>query len=148
MRQNVVTIDPQLTIQEVLQLFLERHITGAPVVDEDGRLLGVISQTDLLRHQRSGAALANPPKSYYEETDGEVLVHHLQLDPSATKRAEDIMTPAAFMVEDTAPVTAVAEIMLREQVHRLIVTRGGKLAGIVTSMDLLRVLAEPALSGA
>jgi CBS domain-containing protein len=53
---------------------------------------------------------------------------------------EAIMTPAAFTVEDDTPVDEVARCMLRERVHRLIVTRSGRLAGIVSTMDMLRGL--------
>jgi CBS domain-containing protein len=140
MRKNVLTVDPELTVQEVMQLFLDRHITGAPVVDEEDKLVGVISQTDLLRYQRSMAPVAAHTPSYYQESDGEVFVSHMRIEAPASTRVQDLMTPAAFMTEEDTPVGEIARFMLRRHVHRIIVTRKGKLAGIVTSMDLLRAL--------
>ena len=140
MQKHVVTVDPQMTVQEVLQLFLERQITGAPVVDEDEKLVGVISQTDLLRYQRRAAPANTQVPSYYHESDGEVLVSQLRMDASETTRVQDIMTPAAFMTEADTPVGEIARFMLKRRVHRIIVTHHGKLAGIVTSMDLLRAV--------
>lgn len=142
MQRYVLTVDPQMTVQEVMQLFLDRQITGAPVVNEDDRLVGVISQTDLLRHQRKAAPAAQAP-AYYHESDGEVLVSHLRIEAPTSTRVQEIMTPATFMTEEDTPVREMARFMLRRHVHRIIVTRDGKLAGIVTSMDLLRALLGP-----
>jgi CBS domain-containing protein len=143
MKRNVLTVDPQMTVQEVMQFFLERQITGAPVVDEEEKLVGVISQTDLLRYQRRAPAVNPQVPSYYHESNGEVLVSHMQMEASKTTRVRDIMTPAAFMTEGDTPVSEIARFMLKRRVHRIIVTRQGKLAGIITSMDLLRALLGP-----
>ena len=139
MRKHVVTVDPQMTVQDVVQLFSDRQITGAPVVEEGEKLIGVISQTDLLRYQRRAPA-EHPVPNYYHESDGEVLVRHMQMDAPGTVQVQHLMTPAAFLTETDTPVGEVARFMLKRRVHRIIVTRNGRLAGIITSMDLLRVL--------
>ncbi len=71
---------------------------------------------------------------------GEVLVRHMQLDLPVSTRVQEIMTPVAFLTEEDAPIREVARFMLRRHVHRIIITHNGKLAGIITSMDLLRAL--------
>lgn len=145
MEARVLTVDPEMTADEVLQLFLERQITGAPVVDEDGKLLGVISQTDLLRHQGGVDAHPAPPQppSYYLEADGELLVRHLQVEGRAATRVRDLMTPAAYTTEHATPLQAIARFMWRKRIHRVLVTRRGTLVGVITTMDLLRALAWP-----
>jgi CBS domain-containing protein len=140
MRRHVLTVDPQMTVADVLQLFLEQQITGAPVVNEDEKLIGVISQSDLLRYQRRAPPPASAVPSYYLESNGTLLVDHVRSEARDTTRVRDLMTPAVFMTKDTAPVQALARFMLRKHVHRVLVTCRGKLAGIVTTMDLLRAL--------
>lgn len=140
MHRRVVTVDPEMTLREAAQVFLDRCVTGAPVVDADGKLVGVVSQTDLIRYgQRAQPAPSETP-GYYHESDGEVLVSHMRAEPPATVQVQEIMTPAAFLTEADTPIREVARFMLRRHVHRIIVTRHGRLAGIISSMDLLRAL--------
>lgn len=139
MHKRVVTIAPETSLREAMQMFLEENITGAPVVDDDEKLLGVVSQTDLVRYQRRAGPEAAPP-GYFRESDGELLVGRLQTELPRTAQVQDIMTPAAFTTDESTPIREIARFMLRRRVHRVIVTRQGKLAGIVTSMDLLRAL--------
>jgi CBS domain-containing protein len=140
MQRRVVTVDPEMSAQAVLQLFLDRQITGAPVIDEVGKIVGVVSQSDLLQYQRQGAPAGPHAPSYYYETDGEALVRRLQAEVPSGATVQELMTPAAFTTGETTPLETVARFMLKHRVHRIIITRQGKLAGIVTSMDLLRAL--------
>jgi CBS domain-containing protein len=141
MRRQVVTVDPEMTVADLMQRFLESRITGAPVVGDDGKVLGVISQTDLLRyHRRAGPPVAPAVSSYFESANGDGFVERLQTGAPRTTRVRELMTPVTFMIEDTTPVREAARLMVRRHVHRLIVTRRGKLAGIITSMDVMRAL--------
>ncbi len=139
MHGNVLTVDPEMSVQDVMQLFIDRQITGAPVVEAGGKIVGVVSQTDLMRYQQRGGDAGRVP-SYYLQANGEVMVSHLQREPAPQGRVQDIMTPAAFMTEETTAVQEVARFMLHRHVHRILVTRKGSLVGIITSMDLLRAL--------
>ncbi len=138
MSEDVVTVPCDLPVSEVADLFRQRCISGAPVVDEDGTVLGVVSQTDLMFAHRS------PPSG----------VSRFQVEPepaegapeagAAASSAESIMTPGAIAVDENTSVAAAAKAMLERHIHRMLVTRDGKLAGIVSTMDLLRVLAGEA----
>lgn len=141
LHRQVTTMEPDMAVQELVRFFLDQRITGAPVVDEEGKVIGVVSRTDLLRYQRHAPPAAQKAPGYYYDTDGEALVRHLQLDVPASAVVRDIMTPAAFMADENTPIADIARFMLRRHVHRVLITRKGKLAGIVTSMDLLRALA-------
>jgi CBS-domain-containing membrane protein len=142
MQRRVVTADPEMTAQAAMELFLDRQITGAPVVDEIGTLVGVVSQSDLLRHQRQGAPAIPQAPSYYYETDGQALVSRWRAEAPKGATVQELMTPAAFMTDEHTPLDKIARFMLKHRVHRVIITRQGKLAGIVTSMDLLRALLD------
>lgn len=108
----VVAIAPQSGIREIAQLFLEHRIGGAPVVDGSGRLLGVVSASDLLRAGRNGGP---SPR-----TAGEVM-------------STDVLT-----LEEEMGVSEAARALERRAVKRAPVIRGGRLVGIVTRSDLLR----------
>ena len=148
MRRKVITVDPQMTVREVAQLFVERKISGAPVVDGRGALLGVVSQTDLVRDENQRAQKSAVP-SFYQENDTPGLRSrgfHVE-EPDMTK-VEAVMTPAVLCADERAPVQQIARLMLRRHVHRLVITRAGKLAGIVTSMDMLKALLALSSGGA
>lgn len=123
MTKNVITLSPSMEIGAAARLLTGRRITGAPVVDAAGVLLGVVSQTDLARFlgRRPGAAWGLDC-----EADG------------ARSPVSMVMTKGAVACDEEATEDEIAELMLRRRVHRLLVIREGKLCGIVTAMDLLR----------
>jgi CBS domain-containing protein len=139
MRRKVITAGPEMTLQELAGLFIEEKISGAPVVDHEGRLLGVISQTDLVRRDREMSPELEIP-SYYHGGDREACPRGFQIEDPDFTRVADVMTPVVLSAEEEAPVEEVARLMLRKHVHRVIITRHGRLSGIVTSMDMLKAL--------
>ncbi len=142
MQRRVVTLSPDMPIAAIMARLAEQEVSGAPVVDERDRLVGVVSQTDLLRYERRHDRAPRPREvsAFYQQANGDVFVRHLQVDADDTTCARDIMTPAAFTTDVSTPVAEVARFMVQRHVHRILVTRRGRLAGMVTSMDLLRAL--------
>jgi CBS domain-containing protein len=140
MQRAVLVLSPEMAIRDALDRLVEWRVTGAPVVDEADHVVGVLSQWDLLRYEQH----APPPRpavpSYYQQLNGEVLVSRMEVPEDSTQRVRDVMTPAVFMTDEATPVRAAGRFMLRKRVHRVLVTRRGKLVGIVTTMDLLRAL--------
>lgn len=136
MKKHVVTVTPDMTTREVAKLFSDRHISGAPVVDRQGHLAGIISQTDLVRHEREAGAQEVP--AYHEEESLNSKGFHVE-DPDMT-RVDRVMTPWTISCEENAPILDLAQQMLKRHIHRVVVTRGSKLVGIVTSMDMLQAL--------
>ncbi|MCP4201780.1 MAG: CBS domain-containing protein [bacterium] len=113
MSETVVTVRDDLTLWQVSEILAEHKISGAPVEDDEGSLLGVVSVTDVNR------SAAEP-----------------QL------KARQIMTPIADTVSEETTVPEIARIMVGNHYHRVIVTRREKPVGIVSSMDLLKLVAE------
>jgi CBS domain-containing protein len=137
MRRKIVTVASWLTLQELAQT-LERHgITGAPVVDAHGSVLGVVSQTDLVRARRESSAGI---PSYHRELDEPTAALGLHFEECDRTRVEQIMTPGAISFDEETPAATLAAAMLERRVHRVLITRGKRLVGIVTTMDLLRAL--------
>src|SRR5690348_7885944 len=125
---SVMTADPVsvpagATITEVLAFLADKGFSAAPVIDQAGRPIGVVSRTDLLVHERE-QALSQPPP--------------LGIGPPqlAQVRARDLMTPAVFAVKPQTPVASLAEQMVELNVHRLfVVDDSGALVGVVTALD-------------
>ncbi len=116
MAREVICVKPEATRSELMQLFIGRGISGVPVVDDEGRALGVVSKTDVLRGLGT------------EDADA---------------RAEDIMTPVTLAMPEHASIARAAALMAYERVHRVIVVGpGGDVVGLVSTIDVLRWLAR------
>jgi CBS domain-containing protein len=116
MSRDVICVRPEATRSDVLRLFLAKGISGMPVVDAEGRPLGVVSKTDVLRGL--GA----------EDADA---------------RAADIMTPVTLAMPEHASIARAAALMAYERVHRVVVIGpGGNVVGLVSTIDVLRWLAR------
>ncbi len=141
MRRKVITVTPDKTISEVARLLIDRKITGAPVVDRKGNVVGVISQTDIVRRDRERSPGASVP-SYYREGEEWTFSNGYQIEDPDLTRVRDLMTPAVLSADEDAPVEELARCMLQKHIHRIVITRHGRLCGIVTSMDMLNALLD------
>ncbi len=140
MTQVVVTVAPDTTVRELSKLLLDRGISGAPVVDQDGTVLGVVSTTDLLR---AGSKRGSAEGDYYGSDLAPLRRLDVATDEDAT--ALDIATRRVVSVDESSTLAEAAKHMFKLGIHRLIVTRGGRFAGILTAMDILKWVARPAL---
>ncbi|HKY31120.1 MAG TPA: CBS domain-containing protein [Candidatus Polarisedimenticolia bacterium] len=142
MTRDVVCLNEELDLHECESILLERGISGAPVVDTEGRLKGVLSKTDLVTHHHAGGEEIVDAGPY--RLDGVRGAHLLQVAPSA---ARDIMTPVPCVAAEWATLGELAALMVRREVHRVVICRDRKVVGIVSSLDILRAIAEePALA--
>ena len=122
MRTDLVTFHENDPIDEVLDVLVEQHIHGAPVVDDGGRLVGVISQVDI-----------HFGRMTREQPDG----------PNGTRlTARDVMTsPPVSATEDT-DVVDLCQLMYKLRIHRVPIVRGSRIAGIVSSLDVCQAIAS------
>ncbi|MDE2290893.1 MAG: CBS domain-containing protein [Elusimicrobia bacterium] len=134
MHRKVETVRPNMLVGELARLLDSKRISGVPVVDRGGRLVGVVSKSDLVHHETEGADVyeseSRPlPKGFHSEM------------PDRTTVA-DIMTPAVVEAPPEASVGRLARLMRRRRIHRVFITKGQKLLGVVATMDLLKLLEE------
>jgi CBS domain-containing protein len=145
MTANVVCVSPELSLDALTLLMLERGISGVPVVDQDGVPLGVVSKTDLLRRDRREQQERDldhgPLAAGGYEFD---LGPGFQMTRLADEIVEDVMMPMALTVPENAPISRAAALMAQEGVHRLVVVaaRSGVVVGILSAIDLLRWMAR------
>jgi CBS domain-containing protein len=175
MSEDVITVPVDTTLQGLALVLCENKISGAPVVDEQGHLIGVVSASDLVRresqepvyprvtaaedlglsaeeptgtneeesdedsgagpthpyfHRLDEADLVNLRTSFYPEDFGQALVY-------------DVYTPHVITATPETPVAQLARIMVDHHIHRVLIVRGKKVVGIVSSMDVLKAVAHP-----
>jgi CBS domain-containing protein len=145
MQTQVVTVSPSLSLAE-FELLLERaEVSGMPVVD-DAELCGVVSRTDLVRTLADAEGSAEATLAYYQEVGdaapSPASAGYMASEQDATKVVRDIMTAEILAVSGDRTVREVAQMMVTRGVHRLLVTEGGRLLGLVTTLDLVRAIAE------
>jgi CBS domain-containing protein len=145
MNRNVISVRSDMDLRDLAKLFLEKGITGAPVVDSEGELVGVISQTDLLYYNLTRGDELVADSAFYQsvQVEGGYLPRGFQVEDVNTGRVEDVMTPVVHSVPETADVESVARMMTRKHIHRVIVRHGRKVSGIISALDVLRVLEQP-----
>lgn len=146
MTRKVITIQDDAPLSELVSILSEHMITGVPVVDATGSLVGVVSATDVARTsvKRTSSVRREVPPSFYiggEELYGEEIRSYL-VEEENDQSVRDIMTPVIFSVSENASFGEMADTMIGGRVHRLIVTDGKGVVGIVTTLDLLKGLRD------
>jgi CBS domain-containing protein len=140
MNPDVTCVGPHTTVAEAAKLLADRGVTGAPVVDDAGGLLGVISQTDLVRHQARQMTSGEAGR-FFTDMDEFRDLASVPADLSDTPVSQ-VMRKQVFTVHRDASAAVAANIMRERKVHRLLVTERGRLVGVVGALDLLRVVEE------
>ena len=131
MTTEVLTVTQETTLKEVATLLAARGISGAPVIDEAGRIVGVVSEADILAKER---------RPQQQSRLGRILGYAAPVSPKAQARtAGEAMTAPPIVITADRRVDTAASLMLDRQVNRLpVVDRAGVLVGIVTRADLVR----------
>ena len=122
MKPHVVTVVPEMTVRELVQTFLEEHVRGAPVLGPTGKVVGIVSEADVLR------AMLHPRPAEEEARDLDEV------------RVGEIMGPVGLAFAPGDAVTRVARTFAADGVQRVVVIENDILLGIVTPADLMRSL--------
>ena len=139
MTSPALTISSRAHLREAIRFMLNRRVSGLPVVDNDGNLVGVISEGDLLHRAELGTEKHRPRWLELLLGPGRGASDYVQ---SHSRCVEDVMTRDPICVDEKASLEDVVRLMEKRRIKRLPVTRAGKLAGIVTRSDLLRALMQ------
>ncbi|CFX89990.1 Aldolase-type TIM barrel [Syntrophomonas zehnderi OL-4] len=142
MTKDVITVRPDDDVDKVAQLLLENRISGIPVVDGEHRILGIITEKDLMV---KATELKVP--FYLTLFDSIIFLENPirfknNLKKYTASQVKDAMTTKVYWVEEDVPVSEIAEIMRKERINRIPVVRHGKLIGIVTRNDILKVIVK------
>ncbi|MFO0835573.1 MAG: CBS domain-containing protein [Phycisphaerales bacterium] len=138
MTKNPVCATPGMSIRQLAALFSEHGVSGAPVVGPDGKLVGVVSRTDLFR--RVTAEVSGPSAGYLFDLLNDRAPAERQPMPEPLIVVGDFMTESPVTASATDSVSAMARKMAERRVHRIVVVDANKKPiGVVTTLDLLRV---------
>lgn len=143
MTPQPLSIYDKMPAQQAAAFLAEKSFSAAPVVDKSGRVVGVISRTDIAQEY---AARATPDYHHTVQTQtesGDVRGTVFYKEQSEDKLVGEIMRPMAVAVPPETPISRVIALMLTEDIHRVFVTDSdGKLIGVVSGVDILRRLTE------
>jgi CBS domain-containing protein len=142
MTTNVITVDPDTSVQALATLLSERGISGVPVVGKDGRLVGIVSEGDLLHRAETGTERRTQRRrSRWFDTfaaDQEAARDYVK---AHGRTVREIMTREVISVSDTTELADIATLLETRRIRRVPVVRDGKLVGIVSRANLVRALA-------
>lgn len=144
MSTELVTAVPEMTCQEVEKVLAESKVSGVPVVNSKGNLIGIISMYDIIK---SGKHVPIEEHHYYQETmylDEILREAGLGEMTVADGFVSDFMTEDVIVADQETPIEQIAKIMYQKKIHRIIIVEqdSNKPVGIVTTFDMLKVLAE------
>ncbi len=134
MTTEPLTIKENVTLRDAIKIFSANEVSGLPVLDQDNNLVGVVSSTDVIHNESSGSFFSTPFKG---DIDIELIQNAKFLDHPVSR----IMSRNLFTIAPDATIAQMAKVMYEKKIHRLLVTENGTLTGIVTTFDLLKLLA-------
>jgi len=135
---NVISIGADEAIVKAAGLMLQNRISGLPVIDKEGELVGMVTEGDFLRRGELGTQRRRPKWLEFIVGPGKLAEEYVR---TSGRKVEDVMTPDPWTVRDDDSLETVVEMMERHHVKRLPVTRGGRMVGIVSRANLLHALA-------
>ena len=147
MQTYLISVNPETPLLEVHRLFVDEEITGAPVVDETGRLLGVISSVDLLRAVEEEHDAASAGSRHFQDIlefsgpEWQEGPDNFQ-DRLGEQTVSDAMTRGGITVAPDTTVSDVAATLRKHRIHRVFVVDGDQLCGVISTFDLVALLEE------
>ncbi len=148
MRSEILTVNPDWSIDQLADFFVENSISGGPVTTREDKLIGVVSLTDIVRHSSMpGRDLPREDTSDYylyglepQYSPQELKTFHIENETET--RVRDIMTHVIFEVNEDTSIKQVADAMIRGRIHRVFVTKEKKLVGIISALDMLGIIRD------
>ncbi len=139
MTPDVVSVPPDAAVGTAAQLMLQKRISGVPVIDERGHLVGILSEGDFLRRAETGTGRRRPRWIEFFMGPGRLADEYVRL---SGRKVRDVMTREVRTVPPDAPLEQVVRLMERHNIKRVPVVDGGKVVGIVTRANLLHAVAS------
>ena len=150
MTREVISIDPDATVLQAARLMLQHHISGLPVIDKDGNLVGVLSEGDFLRRRETKTERRRSRWLEFLMGPGRVAAEYSH---SHGSKVSEVMTPDVQTVDEVTPLEDIVELMEHRRIKRVPVICGGQVVGIITRSNLMHAMvslarvAQPADKG-
>ena len=146
MTSPVLMVNEKMSVEEVSNFLTNHMISGAPVTNDQGRPIGVVTLSDIVRNEpRREHIIEDKIASDFilkaweaQMSPDEMRGYHLE--EGETLLVRDILTPFIFRVNENTTVQEIIEVMLSGRIHRIFVTRNNEIIGVVTTLDILKTL--------
>jgi CBS domain-containing protein len=139
MTRNVISVQGDEQVLKAARLMLQNRISGLPVLDKDGELVGIVTEGDFLRRGELGTQRRRPKWLEFIAGPGRLAEEYVH---ASGRKVEEIMTPDPCVVGEDDRLEKVVELMERRRIKRLPVVRGGHMVGIVSRANLMHALAS------
>jgi CBS domain-containing protein len=140
MTRNVITVKKETSIRELAELFTSRKISSAPVVNDQGDMIGIVTETDLVEQDKSlhiPTVISLFDWVIYLESGKKF---EKELNKMTAQTVGEIYSTEVFTVAPDAPVSAVADLMSSERINAVPVVEGRKVVGIIARIDMIRTM--------
>jgi len=140
MTTPVIFASPEMSVQETAKLLAEHSISAVPVIDAEGKLIGIVSEGDLVRRVEIGTHARR--RSWWLELLASTRELASEYVKEHSQTVKDLMSVDVVTVAEDTPLSEVAELLERHRIKRVPVVDNGKVAGLVSRADLVRALAS------
>jgi CBS domain-containing protein len=142
MKTDVVTVTPEMSVEELGRLFMDKDISGAPVVDAEGTLSGIVTENDLIRRNRRFhiPTLLRIFDAFIPMEGSRSIEKEIKEISAAT--VKDICSKEVITINEDTSLEEIATVMSEKKVHMLPVLREGKLVGIVGKQEVIKGIAR------
>jgi CBS domain-containing protein len=139
MTRDVITVTPHTSVEDAAKIMLQTHVSGLPVLDDAGKLVGIVSESDFLRRSEIGTGRKRPAWLQFLIGPGRAATDFVH---ERGRKVEDVMTESPITVGEQTPLEELVRLMEKNGIKRLPVTSGNTLTGIVTRSNLLQAVAS------
>jgi CBS domain-containing protein len=143
MTRTVISVEPDATVFGAARLMLHHHISGLPVIDKVGRLVGILSEGDFLRRRETQTERRRSRWLEFLIGPGKIAAEYTH---SHGRRVAEVMTENVYTIDEDTALEDVVELMERRRIKRVPVLRGNKVVGIVTRSNLMYAIVSLARS--
>lgn len=146
MTKQILPAYGEWSVKDLAEFLVSNGISGAPVVDNDDRLIGVVSVTDVARHTSISSEESDIRSSHDYYTDelaidfSDQFINEFDDDTEEQTSVADIMTPMIHDVPTTASIKQVSSAMVKNRIHRVFVSDKQKIVGVVSALDVLKLI--------
>jgi CBS domain-containing protein len=141
MTSPVISVEPEVPVLQAVRIMLQRRVSGLPVIDGAGQLVGVVTEGDFLRRAETGTQRRRPRWLEFLAGPGRLAQDYAR---AHARKVSEVMTPDPITVDEEAPLEDIVRLMEKRQIKRLPVVRGTTIVGIVSRANLLHALASVA----
>jgi CBS domain-containing protein len=139
MTRNVISVEANEPVLKAARLMLQNRISGLPVIDATGKLVGIVTEGDFLRRSEIGTERHRPKWLEFLVGPGRMAAEYVR---ASGRKVDEIMTPDPLSITEDDSLEMVVDLMERHRVKRLPVLRGGQMVGIVSRANLMHALAS------